>query len=56
MIGEWPGLARLDPNGNLIANTDFRALYCSLLEQWFGTDAAAVIPGAGSFGRYALLR
>jgi uncharacterized protein (DUF1501 family) len=56
MIGEWPGLARLDPNGNLTANTDFRALYCSLLEQWFGTDAAAVIPRAGAFGRYALLR
>jgi uncharacterized protein (DUF1501 family) len=56
MIGEWPGLGRLDTNGNLIANTDFRALYCSLLEQWLGTDAAGVIPSARSFGRYALLR
>ena len=56
MIGEWPGLGRLDPDGNLIANTDFRALYCSLLEQWFSTDAAAVIPDAARFARYSLLR
>src|SRR5204863_9812913 len=38
MIGEWPGLSRLDSNGNQIANADFRGLYCSLLEQWFGAD------------------
>ena len=56
MIGELPSLTRLDDNDNQIANLDFRGLYCSLLEQWFGQDAAAVIPGAASFGRYQLLR
>ncbi len=52
MVGEWPGLARgLDGEGNLKATSDFRGLYCSLLEQWLGQDAAAVIPGAGRLAR-----
>jgi uncharacterized protein (DUF1501 family) len=56
MVGEWPGLAQLDSNGNLRENVDFRGVYCSLLEQWLGSDAAAVIPGAGRFARYQLVR
>ncbi len=56
MIGEFPGLDQLDPDGNLRATSDFRALYCSLIEQWFGVDAAAVIPDAGSVGRVAVAR
>jgi uncharacterized protein (DUF1501 family) len=56
MIGEFPGLEQLDEDGNLRATSDFRALYCSLLEQWFGTDAAAVIPEAGRFARVPLLK
>ena len=55
MVGEFPGLASLDPDGNLRATSDFRAVYCSLLEQWFDTDAGAVIPGASGFGRPALV-
>jgi uncharacterized protein (DUF1501 family) len=55
MLGEWPELTDLDVNGNQRANVDFRGLYCSLLEQWFGEDASAVIPDAGKFGRYTLL-
>lgn len=55
MVGEWPGLARLDEDDNLIPTADFRGLYCGLLEQWFGVDAAAVIPGAGGFRRPALI-
>ena len=46
MVGEWPGLNVLDEDDNLRSTADFRAVYCSLLEQWFGVDAAAVIPGA----------
>ena len=34
----------LDVNGNQRENVDFRGVYCSLLEQWFGHDAAAVSP------------
>jgi uncharacterized protein (DUF1501 family) len=56
MIGEFPGLDQLDPDGNLRATSDFRALYASLIEQWFGFDAAAVIPDAGSVGRVAVAR
>jgi uncharacterized protein (DUF1501 family) len=57
MIGELPSLrGGLDDQGNVKATSDFRALYSSVLEQWLGHDAAGVIPGAGRFGRYALLR
>jgi uncharacterized protein (DUF1501 family) len=56
MIGEFPGLAKLDQQGNLRATSDFRGLYSSLLEQWLGTDADAIIPGAGKFGRPKILK
>jgi uncharacterized protein (DUF1501 family) len=56
MVGEWPGLTSLDANGNLRENVDFRGVYCSLLEQWFKQDAAAVIPDAGRFARYRLIK
>ena len=56
MIGEFPGLDQLDADGNLRATSDFRALYSSLIEQWFGVDSAAVIPDAGSVGRVAVIR
>jgi uncharacterized protein (DUF1501 family) len=51
MIGEFPALGSsgLDDDGNLRARFDFRGLYCALLEQWMGADAASVIPSAGSF-------
>ncbi len=55
-IGEFPGLTTLDSGGNLRSTSDFRAVYCSLLEQWLGVDAAAVIPGAAGFGRPVLVR
>ena len=47
MVGEFPGLAQLDADDNLLVTADFRGLYCSMIEQWFGVDAAAVIPDAG---------
>lgn len=56
MVGEFPGLARLDRLGNLRHTSDYRALYCSLLEQWFGQDAAAIIPGAAGFSRPEVIR
>jgi uncharacterized protein (DUF1501 family) len=56
MVGEHPSLKNLDANGNMRENVDFRGVYCSLLEQWFGHDAAAVIPGARRFARYPLVR
>jgi uncharacterized protein (DUF1501 family) len=57
MVGEFPGLANgLDRDGNLRPTSDFRGVYCSLLEQWLGADAGAVIPGAKSFARPALVK
>jgi uncharacterized protein (DUF1501 family) len=55
MIGEFPGLAKLDEDGNLLPTSDFRGVYSALLEQWLGTDADGVIPNARSFTRPALL-
>jgi uncharacterized protein (DUF1501 family) len=60
MIGGFPGLTSgvgggLDSQDNLRATSDFRSVYCSLLEQWLNVDAAPIIPGADSFARYALV-
>jgi len=56
MVGEFPGLQKgLDTNGNVSATSDFRGVYSALLEQWFGVDAAAVIPNAASFSRPKLV-
>jgi uncharacterized protein (DUF1501 family) len=56
MVGEFPGLATLDQDDNLRATSDFRGMYCSLLEQWLGFDAEAIIPGAGGFARPTLVK
>jgi uncharacterized protein (DUF1501 family) len=56
MIGEFPGLQQLDDQGNLRATSDFRGVYASIFEQWFGVDAARVIPGASAFARPQLFR
>lgn len=56
MVGEFPGLTTLDDDDNLRSTSDFRGLYRGLLEQWFGVDAAAIIPGAASFAAPALLK
>ncbi|HEV7751102.1 MAG TPA: DUF1501 domain-containing protein [Baekduia sp.] len=55
MVGQFPGLASLDDQSNLKVTSDFRGVYCSLLEQWYGVDAAPIIPGAASFARPALV-
>jgi uncharacterized protein (DUF1501 family) len=59
MIGEFPGLGKgtgLDDDGNLRATTDFRALYRSLLEQWFQVDPSGILPDAGTFTPVPLVR
>jgi hypothetical protein len=56
MVGEFPGLGTLDGDDNLRATSDFRGMYCSLLEQWLGFDAAAIIPGAAGFARPVLVK
>ncbi len=56
MVGEFPGLEQLDGNENLRVTSDFRAMYCSLLEQWLGHDAGPIIPGAAGFARPTLVK
>ena len=56
LIGEFPGLERLDEQGNLRSTADFRGVYAAIFEQWFDADAAPVIPGAGAFARPKIVR
>ncbi len=56
MVGEYPGLASLDPDDNLKVTSDFRAMYCALLDQWLGADPEAIIPGAAGFSPPTLVR
>jgi uncharacterized protein (DUF1501 family) len=56
MVGEFPGLDRLDRDGNLRATTDFRALYASLIEDWLGGDAEAILPGPIPRDRLTIVR
>ena len=56
LLTEYPSLTSLDDKQNLKVTVDFRAVYASLIEQWLGTDPAAVIPNAAAFGRVKLVR
>jgi len=55
VLSDYPDLNRLDSEDNLAVTVDFRRVYASLIEQWLGTDAAAVIPNAGALGRLQLV-
>jgi uncharacterized protein (DUF1501 family) len=56
-VGTFPGVTGgLDSQGNLMPTTDFRAVYASLLEQWLGADANALIPGAAAYARPTLIK
>jgi uncharacterized protein (DUF1501 family) len=48
MVGEFPGLSKLDENECTLVTADFRAVYAGLLAQWFQTEAGLVIPEAGT--------
>lgn len=56
MVGEYPGLSQLDEDDNVRVTSDFRGMYCSLLEQWLGQDAGPIIPGASGFARPTLVK
>lgn len=56
MIGEFAGLDRLDKDGNLRATADFRSVYASLLEDWLGGHADAILPGPLPSARPKLVR
>jgi uncharacterized protein (DUF1501 family) len=43
--GEQPSLTRLDTNGNLLSDIDFRQVYATLLAKVVGTDPAPILGG-----------
>lgn len=49
LLGEFTGLAQLDEDDNVRASLDFRALHGAILDQWFGFDAARVMPKVRQF-------
>jgi len=53
LYGEAPRLDRLD-NGNLLHRVDFRSVYATVLEKWWGVAAAG--PLGGRFATLDLLR
>lgn len=54
LFGEAPQLARLDGNGNLAHAVDFRQLYATIVEGWWGLDAHAAL--RGRFAQLPLIR
>ena len=44
--GNAPDLSHLDDNGNLAIESDFRSYYGTILSDWLGADASAIL-GAG---------
>ena len=51
LYGHGPELGRLDGNGNLAHVVDFREVYATILQRWWGLDSQAALRG-----RYAPLR
>ncbi len=45
LYGEMPSLTRLDENGNLVHNVDFRSLYATLLDEVLGVDHRPFLGG-----------
>ncbi len=43
LFGDAPSLTKLDSDGNLIPTSDFRSLYATVISQYLGGDASAVI-------------
>lgn len=55
LLGEFTGLAQLDEDDNVRASMDFRALHGAILDQWFGFDAARIMPGVRNFAAPSIL-
>jgi uncharacterized protein (DUF1501 family) len=45
LYGQPPELNRLDGNGNLPFAVDFRDIYATVLERWWGLNANAALRG-----------
>jgi uncharacterized protein (DUF1501 family) len=57
MVGSFPGISGgLNNLGNLAPTADFRAVYSSILEQWLGVDAGAILPDVSGYQRPTILK
>ena len=45
MYGQAPELKRLDGNGNLPFSVDFRNMYASVIDKWWGLDSSRILQG-----------
>lgn len=54
MYGKAPDLTRLDRNQNLLYTTDFRQIYTTVAQQWWGVNAESVV--RGKFDALTLIR
>ncbi|MEY4910912.1 MAG: hypothetical protein RL761_575, partial [Pseudomonadota bacterium] len=45
LYGQSPDLNRLDGNQNVVYTTDFRQIYTTVAQQWWGVNADAVVRG-----------
>lgn len=45
LTGHGPVLEQLDGGGNLAPAVDFRSLYATVLERWWGMDSQPVLAG-----------
>jgi uncharacterized protein (DUF1501 family) len=54
LYGQQPALDGLDQDGNLVYNVDFRSVYATLIEDWFGVPQTRVLDG--SFPKLPVLK
>ena len=45
MYGQAPELNRLDGNGNLPFAVDFRSMYATVIDKWWGLDSSRILQG-----------
>lgn len=45
LYGKAPDLSRLDSNQNVVHTTDFRQMYTTVAQQWWGVNAETVVRG-----------
>lgn len=45
MYGQAPELNRLDGNGNLPFAVDFRSMYATVIDKWWGLDSSKILQG-----------
>ena len=45
LYGQAPGLNRLDGSGNLPFGVDFRSMYATVIDKWWGLDSSRVLQG-----------